>query len=46
MTEPSTLELLARCADALEGTAIAALDADVRGVLVDLEYLPPDRAIR
>jgi ribosomal protein S12 methylthiotransferase accessory factor len=41
MTEPSTLELLARCADALEGAAIAALDADVRGVLVDLEYLPP-----
>ena len=42
MTEPSTLELLARCAHALaRGTATAEWDADVLSVLVDLEYLPP-----
>lgn len=45
MTEPDTAELLARCADALaQGTAIAALDADVRSLLVDLEYLTPSAA--
>ena len=42
MTEPGTLELLARCADALaQGTALAERDADILSVLVDLEYLPP-----
>src|SRR5262245_415883 len=45
MTEPGTLELLARCADALaRGAALAELDAGALGVLVDLEYLTPSGA--
>src|SRR5262245_36262902 len=42
MTEPDTLQLLARCADALaQDTAMTELDADALSVLVDLGYLTP-----